>query len=226
MFRRIVALAVLPVALTAQAARDSIITVSASRMSRIAASSASFYVTVEGSAETALDAVARVEAKVGAVTDAIRAFGARAAAGPAISYSVGPPAQPGGYPPAPSPHSHLARTLIKVHAAGTDAVARIIASAIAAGATGTSTLSFEAESVDSVRRALTLAAIAAARRDAEAIAASLGGRLGAFVDASSSSPSVYPQASVLAFDTRYSQQPPAPEVTVATNVTVRFRLVR
>ena len=114
MLRRVIAIVLLPVALTAQSPRDSIITVSASRVAKIAASSATFYVTVEGSAETAVDAVARVEAKVGAVTDAIRAYGARAVVETPVSYSVGLTPAPNGYPGVATPRTHLARTLVRV----------------------------------------------------------------------------------------------------------------
>jgi len=61
---RLLVLVLLPLPLQAQAVRDSIVTVTASRISRIAPDRASLYVVVEGTAETAVDAVARVETKL------------------------------------------------------------------------------------------------------------------------------------------------------------------
>ena len=79
MHLRMLALALAPAALNAQiiqTGRDSVITVSAARTSRVTADRASLYVIVEGTAETATDAVARVETKLGGVSDALKKLGA------------------------------------------------------------------------------------------------------------------------------------------------------
>src|SRR5687767_15014873 len=94
----LVALALLPAVAEAQAIRDSTISVSATKITRLAPDRASMYVLVEGAAETPADAVARVETKLKAVSEAIKGLGSRAEADRAITYSVGPAAQPNMYP--------------------------------------------------------------------------------------------------------------------------------
>jgi hypothetical protein len=80
---------------------------------------------------------------------------------------------------------------------------------------------------DSVRRARINDVLDVARRDAEAIAKSLGARLGALVSVNIGGGNFGFQApSVLAFDNRFGQPAPAPEVTISTTVTVQYRLVR
>lgn len=83
-------LALLPSSVLAQVGSDSIISVTASRSVRIAPDRASVYVYIEGSAETAMGAVARAEAKVKGVSDALRAPETRVEAERPIAYSVGP----------------------------------------------------------------------------------------------------------------------------------------
>ena len=222
-----VVLAVLPLTLEAQAVRDSIITVTASRTARVAADRATLYVTVEGTAETAIDAVARVDTKIKGVTEALKSLGARVVSDAPIGYTVGPTPAPNGFPGVATPASNLARTVIRVSVTRMDQLAHMIAAVLGAGAVGTSAVTFEAAATDSVRRARIAEALAVARLDAEAIAASLGGRLGALVDVSSTGgASGFQQPTVLSFDTRFGQQAMAPEVTFTTNVTVRYRLVR
>lgn len=223
---RYLLLAALPLSLPAQTVRDSVITVTATRTVRIAADRASLYLTLEGTAETAADAVARVDTKVKSVIEALKTFGARVASDPPIAYTVGAPPAPIGFPGVASPASNLARTVIRVHVTGVDRLAHIIAAALGAGAVSTSSLSFEATTGDSVRRMRTSEALAAARLDAEAIATALGGHVGALVDVSTTSGSNFQQPAVLSFDSRFGQQAMAPEVTVTTNVTIRFRLTR
>lgn len=222
-------LAALPVTLEAQAVlvRDSVITVTASRTTRVAADRASLYVTLEGTAETATDAVARVETKIKGVTEALKALGPRVAFDPPIAYTVGPTPAPNGYPGLASPASNLARTIIKVHVTRVEQLAHVMASALGAGAVGTSMVTFEVSAADSIRRARIAEALVVARLDAEVIAASLGGRLGALVDVSTNSgPAANPQSPALSFDTRFGQQAMSPEVAITTNVTVRYRLLR
>jgi hypothetical protein len=52
--------------------RDSVIAVTVTRMTRVAADRAAMYVIVEGTADT----VARVESKLKAISDALKRFGA------------------------------------------------------------------------------------------------------------------------------------------------------
>jgi uncharacterized protein YggE len=215
-----------PIALRAQIPRDSIVTATASRTTRVAADRATFYVVVEGTAETAPDAVARVLTKLKAVSDALAGFGNRVEADRPIAYTVGATPAPNGYPGNLSPPSNIARSLIRVRVSRVDQLANVIGAALAAGAANGSSVSFESSVADSVRRAQISEALAVARSDAEAMAAALNGRLGAFVDVSTSGQQGFPQTNVLNLDNRFGQQPFAPEVTVTANVTVRYRLVR
>lgn len=225
---RLLAIALLPAALQGQTlARDSTISINATRTARIPADRASFYVIVEGTAETAPDAVARVETKIKAVTDALKGAGGRVEVDRPIPYTVGAPPNPNGFPVASATSSNLARSVIRVQLWQVDRLAHVMAAGIAAGAASTSTIMFESSMADSVRRAKFAEAIAAAHADAEAMATGLGGRLGAFVDATSTGTPGFQQQSTLSFDNRFGlQQTPAPEVVVTATVTVRYRLIR
>src|SRR5215207_6263210 len=108
------ALVLLPAVVQAQAIRDSTISVSAVKISRIAPDRASMYVLVEGSAETATDAVARAETKLKAVSEAIKGLGSRAEPDRAITYSVGPAAQQNVYPGQAVPPSNVSRSVLRV----------------------------------------------------------------------------------------------------------------
>lgn len=223
----ILLLAVMPLMAEAQATRDSVIAVTASRTTRIVADRATMYLVIEGSAETAPDAVTRVETKVKAVSDAIKSLGSRVEADRPISYAVGPTPPPSGYPQMGTPSTNLARALIRVHTNRPDQVAHVIGVALAAGAANTSSLTFESSVTDSVRRARITDVLASARADAEALAQSLGGRLGALVDASTSGANFgFQGQSTLNFDNRFGQQAATPDITVNTSVTVRYRLIR
>jgi uncharacterized protein YggE len=108
-----------------------------------------------------------------------------------------------------------------------DQLAPVVAAAIAAGAASISSLSFESSVADSVRRARINDAIGVARLDAEAIATSLGGRLGSLVSVTTTgSPFAFQPSSMLSFDTRFGQQAQIPDIQVTTSVTVQFRIVR
>src|ERR1035437_5299664 len=72
------------------------------------------YVVVEGTAETAPDAVARVETKVKAGSAALKGFGSRLEVDPPIAYAVGATPAPNGYIGAATPASNLARSVIRV----------------------------------------------------------------------------------------------------------------
>lgn len=226
--KRLFLLAVaLPWPLLAQQPRDSMVTVSASRTTRIAPDRASMYLIVEGTAETAPDAIARVQAKLKTVTDALKGFGSQVKLDAPISYGVGPTPNQTGYPVPASPPTNLARFVVRVQLDRVDQLASVVAAAIGAGAGTSSSLMFESSVADSVRRSRITDAIAAARLDAEAVAASLGGRLGSLVSVTSTGGAFpFQGPSNLIFDNRFSQPTQVPDVQINTNVTVQFRLVR
>jgi uncharacterized protein YggE len=215
-----------PLSLQAQISRDSTFSVTANRMSHVVADRVSFYVVVEGTAETAPDAVARADTKLKTVLEALRTWGARIEVDAPIGYSVGPTQSQNGYPMPASPATNLARSVIRVQLSRIEQLSKTIGAAIAAGASSTSTVSFESSSADSVRRARLAETIAAARADAEAMATALGGHLGALVDASSTASPTFQQPPTLNLDGRFGSQYAAPEVAITTSATLRFRLVR
>lgn len=224
---RLLALVLLPLPLAAQTARDSIITVSATRTSRIAPDRASLYLIVEGTAETPADAVARVETKLKVVSEALKALGSRVVVEAPIAYGVGPTPSQNGYPMPASPPTNLARSVVRVQLNRPDQIANVVAAAIAAGAASSSTLAFEASASDSVRRSKISEALSVARMDAEAIASSLGARLGSLVSVTTSGQNFNFQGqSTLNFDNRFGIQAPAPDVTITTTVSVQYKLVR
>jgi uncharacterized protein YggE len=224
---RLLALVLLPLQLTAQTTRDSIITVSATRTSRIAPDRATFYMVVEGTAETPADAVARVETKLKVVSDALKALGSRVVLEAPVAYGVGPTPSQNGFPMPASPPTNLARSVLRVQLNRPDQIANVVAAAIGAGAASSSTLTFEASSSDSVRRARFSEALGVARLDAEAIASSLGARLGSLVSVTTSGQNFgFQQPSTLNFDNRFGVQAPAPDITITTTVSVQYRLVR
>lgn len=207
--------------------RDSIITVNAQRTTHIRPDRSSFYVVIEGVAETAPDAVARVQVKLPLITDAIRRADPQARVDRPVSYSVGATPNMNGYPAPAVPMTQTARSVVHVELERPDQVGAVMAAAIAAGAAHATGLTFELANVDSVRRARVPEAIAAGRADAESIAAALHGRLGALVDVSVSGNSpVSPFSTTqLSFDNRFPQPSQAPDLMVTTAVTLRYRLV-
>jgi uncharacterized protein YggE len=226
--RRFVLLgAFLPLPLVAQTPRDSVVSVSASRTTKVAPDRASFYLIIEGTAETPADAIARVDAKVQTVAAALKGFGSRIVLDPPLPYGVGASPLVNGYNGMTQPATNLARSVIHVQSARPDQIAQVIATAISAGATSSSSLMFESSAADSVRRARMSEVLDVTRADAEAIAKSLGGRLGALVSVNTGGGNFGFQApSMLAFDNRFGQPAPAPEITISTTVTVQYRLVR
>jgi len=221
------ALIAVPTFTHGQNTRDSTISVSATKITRIAPDRASMFVLVEGSAETPADAVARAETKLKAVSDALKALGPRTEVDRAITYSVGPAPQPNMYPAPTLPTSNVSRAVLRVSVVGLDQLARVAAAALGAGSSGVSSIMFESSAADSVRRSRMTDALAQARADAAALAAALGGKLGELVEVTSNAgPLGFQGPTMLNFDARFSQPPQAPDVSISSSVTVRFRLVR
>jgi uncharacterized protein len=217
----------LPWTVLAQAPRDSVVSVAASRVTRIAADRASLYLIVEGTAETATDAIARVETKSKAVLEALKGFGPRVKVDPPVSYGVGPTPNTNSFPGAIAPQTNIARSVVRVQLDRLDQVASVVAAAIGAGAATSSSLTFESSVADSIRRSRISEVIGAARLDAETVAASLGAKLGSLVSVTiTGNPFGFQGTPSLTFDTRFGQQNQVPDVQVTTSATVQFRLVR
>jgi uncharacterized protein len=227
MVRHALLLCVIPLTLSAQIARDSVISTSVTRTARLAPDRASLFLSVEGTAETAREAVARADAKVTTVRDALSRVPAGSEVGPAVSFSVGPTQTMRGFPSPPVAPSYSARAAVRLHVARLSTLAITVAAALDAGAAQVTMPVFESSQADSVRRAIIAEAISSARRDAEAIAVGLGGRLGALVDVTTSgSDRGPPVPNVFGFDGGYSGPSIAPDVVITVTLTVRYRLVR
>lgn len=226
MRRTLFALLFLPSVAQAQI-RDSVIAATATKTARILPDRASMYIIVEGTAETAPDAVARVDGKVKAVTDALKTLGSRVEVDRPVGYTLAVAPRDQNYPGGPMGTSFVSRSVIRVQSTRTDQIASIVAAAIGAGASSMSSLTFESSVTDSVKRARIAEGIAAARLDAETIAAALGGKVGALIDVSSSGSFGFQGPSQLIFDSRYGGgQAPAPELMINVTVTVHYRLIR
>jgi uncharacterized protein YggE len=223
----LVVLALSPAVVQAQTIRDSTISVSATKVTRIVPDRATMYVLVEGSAETPSDAVTRAETKLKAVSEALKTLGSSAEPDRAITYSVGPTPQPNVYPGAGVPQSNISRAVLRVSMNRVDQIARVAAGALAAGASGVSTITFESTVADSVRRSRMTEALAVARADALALATALNGKLGGLVDVTSTAGNIgFAGPAMLNFETRFMQPTQVPEVTITTSVIVRYRLIQ
>src|SRR5688572_21208461 len=202
----LVVLALFPAVVQAQTVRDSTISVSATKVTRIVPDRAMMYVLVEGSAETPPDAVTRAETKLKAVSDALKGLGPSAEPDRAITYSVGPTPQPNVYPGGAVPQSNLSRAVLRVTVSRIDQIARVAAAALGAGASGVSTITFESTLADSVRRSRMTEVLAVARADALALATALNGKLGGLVDVVRTAGNIgFAGPNMLNFETRFMQ---------------------
>jgi uncharacterized protein YggE len=200
----------------------------ATRTTRIAPDRVTLYLMIEGSGESPAEASQRASQKLQAVTGAVQQFASGRDAISTVPYGVSPAASPPGYPGSSSQTSFLARYVIRVQPSRVDQTTSLAAAAIAAGASASSPPLFEATSADSVRRLRYAEALSQARRDAESIAAALGGHLGAVIEVASTAG--FNQAGnpgYVSFMNRYEFAGPVqpPEVLVSATVTVRYRFI-
>ena len=198
------------------------------RTTRIAPDRVTLYLMIEGSGESPAEASQRASQKLQAVTGAVQQFASGRDAISTVPYGVSPSQSLPGYPGSSSQTSFLARYVVRVQPSRVDQTTSLTAAAIAAGASASSPPLFEATSADSVRRVRYAEALSQARRDAESIAAALGGHLGAVIEVSSTGG--FNQAgnsSYVSFMNRYEFAGPVqpPEVVVTATVTVRYRFV-
>ena len=223
---RLLAAVLFPLSLQAQTRTDSTIAVSATRTAHVAPDRGAMFVIVEGTAETAADANARVETKLRAVSDALKALGQRIEMERPVGYGVSLAQNPNGYPMPANPASYVSRSVMRIQINRLDQISVVVAAALAAGATSTSSLTFESSVADSVRRERIAEAVNVARNDAQALAAALGGRLGALVDVTTTSPNFFQGQNTLSFDNRFGQQASTPDIVINATVTMRYRIVR
>ncbi|MFI5208014.1 MAG: SIMPL domain-containing protein [Gemmatimonadales bacterium] len=228
----LVALATIPSLLSAQGAQldqtanEPRIVATATRTTRVAPDRAVLYVVIEGSAETPAEAVQRAQAKVQAVNDAIRGAGvAQGMSTVPLGVSPLPTSNPFGATGQQPPN--VARYVVRVAWVDVAQVGTLSAAVIAAGAASGGASTFEASAADSIRHALYGEALGQAQRDAQALAASLGGRLGLVVEATSGAgPTSTSGPNFVNFGSPYqSVSTPLPDVMISATATVRFRFV-
>ena len=204
------------------------IVVTATRTTRIAPDRFALYVTVEGSGETPADAAQRGAQKLQAVTAALQPFSGREAI-VSVPYGVSPAPNINGFPGSSAQTSYLARYVLRVQPGRVDQITPLAVAAIAAGASSASPPTFEATGADSARRQRYGEALTQARRDAEALAAALGGRLGAVIEVSSNNitPGFSSSNGYVSFMSGYEFRGPVPppDVVVSVTVTVRYRFI-
>ncbi|MES3034632.1 MAG: SIMPL domain-containing protein [Gemmatimonadota bacterium] len=223
-----------PTLLTAQAATmdatggEPRIVASATRTSRLTADRGVMLVTVEANGETASDASQRASTKLQAVSAALRSAGVPADALTTIPFAVTPSGgrDQFGQPAAPQ---MVARHVIRVPVSRLEQVMTLSAAALGAGASQAFPQLTEAAGVDSARRARNADALQAARSDAEALATSLGGRLGALIEVSTSSSGPFTGNQNFPLFSNpyanYSASVALPEIPITVNVTVRYRFI-
>jgi uncharacterized protein YggE len=144
---------------------------------RLAPDRATVHLTVQTKAATAGAAANTNTRAVQAVLDTLRRIGLDSAVATA-SYHVGPNYEHGMAREQPVRSGYIANTVLRVRLSRLDQVGRVIDAGLAKGATGVEGLWFESSTAEEARREALADAAAAARRDAEALARSLGGSLG------------------------------------------------
>ena len=152
---------------------------------RVVPDRASVMLFVQTKAPAAAAAAAANARAVAAVSDTLRRIGIDSAVTTA-SYNVGPdydvaPVERNGRP---RPVGYVARTVIRVPLTRLDQIGRVIDAALARGATGVEGVFFESSASEDARRQALAEAAAAARRDADALARSLGGCTGPLLNVS------------------------------------------
>jgi uncharacterized protein YggE len=225
---RVAVLAVIlaPLALPAQATTDTTVSVSITRSARVLADRATILIGVEGVSESAREAAARAETSAGAVTEAIRKLAIPVTVERPVTVLTGDNPALRGLPVSQLPTSRLVRLVIRVSAVRPEQLSRLLSAAVEAGAKGAVSFAFESSAVDSVRRVLLADAAGAAKPEAEAVATSLGGHLGALLGATTSGSPMFPASGIISFDNAFGSSNQSPEVSIVVTLTVRYRLLR
>jgi uncharacterized protein len=203
------------------------IVVTATKTTRVVPDRVTMYVTVEGSGESPNDATQRANTKLQAVMTAVRALVPENDAVATMPYGVSLAPNMNGFPGG-STGSYLARHVVRVQPRGVDQISAIASTAIAAGAGGASPPVFESSNAESIRRSKYTEALAQARRDAEALATALGGKLGSIIEVTSTG-NLNPgnNNQFISFINRYDYSGPtsSPDVFVSATVTVRYHFI-
>lgn len=167
---------------TATAASPQIETVGTGER-RVVPDRAVIHLVVTTKAMSAATAAAGNARTLQAVRDTLKKIGLDSAVSTA-SYNVGPDYERPMPRDDSKPLGYAARTVVRVRIARLDQIGRVIDAALARGATGIEGVQFESSASDEARRQSLAEASIVARRDAEALAAALGGSIGSLISAS------------------------------------------
>lgn len=153
---------------------------------RIAPDRATVNVQVITRAASAAEAAGQNARAADAVRDTLRKMGLESAMATA-SYFVGPDydvPRPREATDDARPVRYLARTLIRVDVTRLASLGQVIDASLARGATGVEGVFFQSSRAELARREALADAARAAKADAEAVAAAMGGSLGAMISSS------------------------------------------
>jgi len=196
---------------------------------RVAPDRATVHLLIETKNPAAANAAALNARAVQAVRDTLRRLGLDSAITTA-SYNVGPDyEQPRPTDEGPRRAGYAARTVLRVVLSRIDQTGRVIDAGLARGATGVEGVMFEASTSEHARREAIAEAARAARRDAEALARALGGRIGPLI-ASSTVAGNDPRRMNVMMSVREGYAGSATEVTpneivVRAGVSTRWRFI-
>jgi uncharacterized protein YggE len=191
---------------------------------------ASLMIMIDAQAMSADEAANRLGSIERAVMDTLRRFNLGMGATQSFNSGVVPFRQQGMPSSMVGGPSFSGRSVIRVELSRIDQLTAVTSAALAKGAAFITPPVFTSSGADSVRRVLLPRALESARRDAEAIAAAAGGRLGRLVDVNAPQSQGSPfgeQNQQVYFNSMYfdSGPRPAPTAAVSTNVTARWILV-
>jgi uncharacterized protein YggE len=184
----LIAAALVPSSLASQAAQQQEIETVGSAERRVAPDKATVMLYIESKAPSAAAAAAANSRAVAAVRDTLRKLGLDSAATTA-SYNVGPNYEQGDPTVRGEPRrvGYAARTSVRVELKVLDQVGRVIDAGLAKGATGVEGVYFESSRAEEARRAALADAAQAARKDAEVLAAAMGGSIGPLISLTTAS---------------------------------------
>jgi uncharacterized protein YggE len=222
----------LPLALGAQVAapsteRNPDIETVGSGERRVAPDRATVMLIVETRAPSAAVAASNNARAVAAVRDTLRRLGLESVTTTA-SYNVGPAYEP-PRPERSGPErvGYAARSVVRVQLSQIDQVGRVIDAGLARGGTGVEGVFFEASTAEEARRAALADAATVARRDAEALARSLGGTAGPLLSVSTAG-GMDPRRMNVDLSAAYSRsgtQITPSEIVIRAGVITRWRFV-
>jgi uncharacterized protein YggE len=182
------AAALVPSSLASQAVQQQEIETVGSAERRVAPDKATVMLYIESKAPSAAAAASANARAVAAVRDTLRKLGLDSAATTA-SYNVGPNYEQGDPTIRGEPRrvGYAARTSVRVELKALDQVGRVIDAGLAKGATGVEGVYFESSRAEEARRAALADAAQAARKDAEVLAAAMGGSIGPLISLTTAS---------------------------------------